>query len=166
VVKNKRNYRPEFITVAVFISAIILIIIIAWRQKHAAIGWSIIGVIIAALVYALYRFQGFRNRVLKITKNIFEKIAFTRSFSGREPIPTALYKQVMSRANGRCQNPDCPYHSKPEVHHINHNNADNVLINLIALCPNCHRDAHEGRYTFSQLRSWLRIHSENQQTQL
>lgn len=44
----------------------------------------------------------------------------------------------------KCENPDCgltEWNGKPiplELHHINGNNTDNRLENLMLLCPNCH----------------------------
>lgn len=67
--------------------------------------------------------------------------------------------EVLQRANGICE-----YCEKPapfikdndgngflEVHHIIHlaDNGDDTVENAVALCPNCHRQAHHGKKTFN-----------------
>lgn len=67
--------------------------------------------------------------------------------------------EVLQRANGICE-----YCEKPapfikdidgngflEVHHIIHlsDNGDDTVENAVALCPNCHRQAHYGTKTFN-----------------
>jgi len=155
--KGKRRVREEVIYGAIVIGIIFIALLMSWWKEHAVIGWTIIGIIIAAFVFSLYRFPGFRNWIFKQGVSASKKAVFTDEAPGREPIPKNLYNKVMQRADNRCQNPDCRYQGKPEVHHINQNNRDNRLWNLIALCPNCHKDAHAGRFSFSQLRNWNKM---------
>lgn len=62
--------------------------------------------------------------------------------------------EVLLRSNGKCEkcNKPAPFKRKKdktpylEVHHIEQlsNNGDDTVENSIALCPNCHREAHYG----------------------
>ncbi len=155
--KGKRRVREGVIFASAFIGIILLALVLDWWQEHAVIGWAIIGVIIAIFLFSLYRFPAFRGWVFKKGVSTSKKAVFTDEAPGREPIPQNLYNRVMQRADNRCQNPDCKYKGKPEVHHINRNNRDNRFWNLIALCPNCHTDAHRDKFSFSQLRNWNRM---------
>ena len=155
--EGKRRVRDEVIFASVFIGIILLALILGWWKEHAFIGWTIVGVIIVSFLFSLYRFPAFRGWVFKKGVSTSKKVIFTDEAPGREPIPQNLYNRIMQHANNRCQNPDCKYQGKPEIHHINQNNRDNRFWNLIALCPNCHKDAHSGRFSFSQLRNWTRM---------
>jgi hypothetical protein len=163
--KGKRRVKDGVIIAGVFISIIIFALILGWWQKHAAIGWTIIGIIVVVFAFSLYRFPRFRSWVFKKGENASKKVVFTDEAPGREPIPQNLYNRIIQHANYRCQNPDCKYQGKPEIHHINQNNRDNRFWNLIALCPNCHKDAHSGRFSFSQLRNWNKMKSVPKPTQ-
>ena len=155
--KGKRRVRDEVIFVLAFLGILLIALILGWWQEHAVIGWTIIGILVALFGFSLYRFPKFRSWIFKKGKSTGEKVVYTDLVPGREPIPQNLYIKIMHHANNRCKNPDCKYQGKPQIHHINQNNRDNRLWNLIALCPNCHTDAHDGRYTFSQLRNWNKM---------
>lgn len=55
-------------------------------------------------------------------------------------------KAVIDRCNGRCERPGCgasrPYSGFLDVHHILGVEISDRVVNCVALCPNCHRDAH------------------------
>lgn len=55
-------------------------------------------------------------------------------------------KAVIERCNGRCERPGCgasrPYAGFLDVHHILGVEVSDRVFNCVALCPNCHRDAH------------------------
>ena len=157
--KGKRRLKDWVVFIGIFIAVIIFAFVLEWWQKHPAIAWTLLAVAVVILGFSLYRFQGFRQWVFKRSKDTGKKIVFTDEAPGREPIPPALYSRVMNQANNRCQNPDCRYQGKPQIHHIDQNNRNNSFWNLIALCPNCHNDAHRGKYTFSQLRNWNKMKS-------
>jgi len=75
-------------------------------------------------------------------------------------VTTRVYKrspyvvaEVLLRANGKCQscNRDAPFVKEDgtpflEVHHIEwlSKGGEDSVENAIALCPNCHRQAHYG----------------------
>ncbi len=157
--KGKRRVRDEVIFGVIFIAVVLLALILGWWKEHAAIGWTILGILVVAFAFSLYRFPRFRSWVFNKGKDAGKKIVYTDTVPGREPIPQKLYTQVMNRANYHCKNPDCKYQGKPEIHHINQDNKDNRFWNLIALCPNCHTDAHKGKYSTSQLRNWNKMKS-------
>jgi hypothetical protein len=164
--KGKRSIRPEIIFIAAFLFYVVMALLLDWWKTHAVIGWSLSGAFLVGLVYALYRFPRFRNWAFQTGKRTAGKIVYKEIVPGREPVPHGLYIKTLNRANNRCQNPECGYHGKPHVHHINQNNRDNSLANLIALCPNCHNDAHDGKYQFSQLRNWLKMNQLELQPRL
>ena len=79
------------------------------------------------------------------------KVSVNTSVFVRNPI---VVKEALNRAKGICQKcgNNAPFISKVtnepylEVHHIiplSEKGADN-LHNVIAICPNCHREAHFG----------------------
>ena len=86
-----------------------------------------------------------------VDKTVFESIA-----SSREPLPQDTRKEVPRRARFRCEKESCGYKGKPHIHHIDSDNSHNNLSNLVALCPNCHQSAHDGKLTESQLHNWVR----------
>ncbi|CAI8992399.1 5-methylcytosine-specific restriction enzyme A [Pseudomonas sp. IT-P74] len=55
-------------------------------------------------------------------------------------------KAVIERCNGRCERPGCgasrSYAGFLDVHHILGVEVSDRVFNCVALCPNCHRDAH------------------------
>ena len=155
--KGKRSIRPEVIFAGIFLLIIILALVMDWWNTHAAIGWTLVGIIVIVFGYSLFKFPKFRSWVFKTGKSASAKVVYTDTVPGREPISQNLYSKIMNHANNRCQNPDCKYQGKPEIHHIDQNNRNNRSSNLIALCPNCHTDAHIGKHSFSQLRNWNRM---------
>ena len=74
-----------------------------------------------------------------------------------------MREEVLARASNRCENERCNYRGKPHIHHIDRNNSNNNLSNLVALCPNCHQKAEDGIFTESQLHNWVR--RDNQRLQ-
>jgi hypothetical protein len=74
---------------------------------------------------------------------------------GREPLSPWIRGFVYRRANQRCENPFCKIDGVLEIHHINMNRNENRLYNLIALCPNCHKNAHSGKYPPTQVHNWM-----------
>jgi hypothetical protein len=65
----------------------------------------------------------------------------------RPTIPTDLKRQVLIESGHRCAIPQCRHSANVDVHHIipwseckKHD-----FDNLIALCPNCHRQVHDGK---------------------
>lgn len=91
-----------------------------------------------------------RKELLKNENKTPELIAVTTRIYKRSPYVVA---EVLSRANGKCQscNSDAPFlkvDGTPflEVHHIEwlSNGGEDSVKNAIALCPNCHRQAHYG----------------------
>lgn len=68
---------------------------------------------------------------------------FQRIVSGVKRDP-AVRREVVARAHGKCE--DCgghrPYLGFLDVHHILGAEKSDRVWNCVALCPNCHRDAH------------------------
>ncbi len=97
----------------------------------------------------------------KLSSSTREQILATESKTPEiTEVTTRVYKrspyvvaEVLSRANGKCQScmSDAPFlkvDGTPflEVHHIEwlSNGGEDSVDNAIALCPNCHRQAHYG----------------------
>lgn len=73
----------------------------------------------------------------------------------RVKIPREIERQVLSRANNRCQWKFCKVTGNLQIHHIDRNPANNSLSNLIYLCHNCHyQKAHRNEARDWQLRDW------------
>lgn len=71
------------------------------------------------------------------------RVSTVRSYVKRDPRVRA---EVRRRANGRCERPSCTagrrYEGFLDVHHILGVQKSDRVWNCVALCPNCHRDAH------------------------
>ena len=71
----------------------------------------------------------------------------------REPISAPLKKKVLARAKNVCEHVGCRIKNseiKLQMHHKNMNNDDNRLVNIIALCPNCHWLKHKNKKKISK----------------
>jgi hypothetical protein len=154
--KGQRRIRPELWLVLIFLALLAYALIADWWKGHAVLGWVIVGIVVALLAFSLYRFPAFRGLLFRTAQKATEKIAYEPEVSGREPLRPELREHMLQRADYKCENPDCKEHVKPEIHHIDGNNGHNDPRNLIALCPNCHTKAHDGEYSNSQLRNWVR----------
>lgn len=77
----------------------------------------------------------------------------------RPPIPAPMKRQVLVEAGHRCAIPTCRDAANIDVHHIVpwekclKHEADN----LIALCPSCHRLAHDGKIDRKSLKKYKEI---------
>jgi hypothetical protein len=153
-VKSKK-LRSEFIIISIFIAIIVFALVYSWWKTHAVIGWTVVGILIIAFIYTLVRHQPFRTLVVTVLKRSGEKIVFEEKASAREPLPDNLRTEVYYRSLQRCENPFCRYKGNIHIHHIDMNNSNNKLFNLIALWPNCHLDAHAGKLVVTQLHNWV-----------
>ncbi|MBI4188795.1 MAG: HNH endonuclease [Chloroflexi bacterium] len=156
---RKKSVRPEFIAAAIFIGFIVFGLVSSWWKTHSAIGWAIIVLLLATLSFLLYKKPEFRRWVLQKSKITTEKIVYEVGEPPREQVPARIYRAVISRARGRCENPECNSKVKPVIHHIDRNNKNSSdMRNLIALCPNCHSNVHnKNKFEFSQLRQFVQI---------
>jgi phosphate/sulfate permease len=153
---GKKRVRSEFIFAVIFIALVAFALLADWWKTHAAIGWTIVALLILALIFAIIRFSSFRHQVNNTIKNVGEKIIYEDEASEREPVPDKVRKEIYNRANYCCENPDCRHKTTIHIHHIDMNHSNNDFNNLIALCPTCHDKAHKGIFTTTQLRNWLR----------
>jgi len=61
----------------------------------------------------------------------------------RTPIPQSIKTAILIRTNGKCEK--CKTSLKgliPDIHHKNLDPSDHRKVNLIVICPNCHRKLH------------------------
>jgi hypothetical protein len=64
----------------------------------------------------------------------------------RPSIPEAIKRDILIEAGHRCAIPTCKNSANIDLHHIVpwEKSKEHKAENLIALCPNCHRLAHDG----------------------
>lgn len=151
-----RKLKEDFWFWAIFIALVSFSLISDWWKTNATLGWIILTLILAILVFVFIRFKSVRSKAFSAVKSTAEKVIYDEQASSREPLQSGTRKEIMKRSNYRCENNDCKYKGIPHIHHIDMKNSNNNLSNLIALCPNCHRDAHHGKITTSQCRNWVK----------
>lgn len=83
------------------------------------------------------------------------------SFKNYRPkIPVKIKNQLLNESGRKCANPGCSA-TTLEYHHINqwHVYQTHDLADMIALCPNCHRNSHYGFLMIDEatIRFWKRI---------
>jgi len=156
VAQRQRRIRQEFWVGLIVVALLAYALIADWWKEHAVLGWVIVGTVVALLAFSIYRFRAFRSWLFRGAKKAGEAIVYGTKASGREPIPSDKRRRILQRARYRCENPSCRPNVRPHIHHIDFDNSNNNLRNLIALCPNCHQQAHDGDFGFSQLRNWAK----------
>jgi len=153
--QRQRRIRIEFWAGLIFVALLAYALLADWWKEHSVLGWIIVGGIVAVLAFCIYRFPAFRGLLFRTAKKAGESIAYETKASEREPMPKYTRTKILQRARDRCENPDCRSDVPPHIHHIDNDNSNNNLRNLIALCPNCHARAHRNEYSNSQLRNWV-----------
>jgi len=153
---KKRSVREGFWFTLLFVAIIIFALVSDWWKENAVVGWTILGILLAHIVFLVYRFASFRGWLGRQVKGIAEKAVYEDVATAREPLPQKMRREVLKRARDSCENERCNYKGKPHIHHIDCNNSNNRLSNLIALCPSCHQEAHDGIFSESQLTNWVR----------
>jgi len=154
--RPQRRIREEFWIGLIVVALLAYALIADWWRAHAVLGWTIVGTAVAFLAFSIYRFPPFRGWLFRGAKKAGETIVYGTKASAREPLPLDRRRAILQRARYRCENPGCKQNVRPHIHHIDLDNSDNNLRNLIALCPNCHQQAHDGDFSFSQLRDWAK----------
>ena len=143
--------------IAIIIAAIVFYAFLAdWWRTHAILGWTILVILIGGAGYVLYRYASVRGWLGRQVKDTLAKVVLEDVASEREPFTPFERDSVLKRAHYRCENESCNFQGKPHIHHIDMNNSNNNLRNLIALCPNCHQKAHDKTFSQSQLFNWAR----------
>jgi len=136
-------------------------------KTHGPWLWIPIIAVIGGNIGAAIKFSWYRQWLGKGIKGSFEAVAeyFTggsaqSSYSERKAVPAALRRKIYSRARQKCQFPRCSElgSKRLDIHHIDmdpSNSADED--NLIAVCPNHHREIHNNSdHTTRRVRSWAR----------
>lgn len=154
--KRNRRVRGELWIILMFIALVTYALIADWWEQNSVLGWVIIGVLVVVAAFLIYRFASIRGWLGRQVKTAAEKAIYEPKASPREPLPRGKREEVLERALNRCENDSCNQRVKPVIHHIDGNNSHNQLSNLIALCPNCHQEAHDGVFTERQLRNWVK----------
>lgn len=83
--------------------------------------------------YNKYRYQKYKKKILKQNKQI-----------RKNRVPDKLRKEVLERDNYECQ--ICGQKSYLGLHHFNNKESDHRIMNLLTLCPACHRLVHNGKF--------------------
>lgn len=126
--------------------------------------------LMAALIFVLIKYPSFRYGLFSAFKSIFNKIWLwistphekhqesqeTNIVIKRTRIPRDVERQVIGRAQNRCQWVSCRITGNLDIHHIDGNPSHHRLNNLIYLCPNHHRAAHSLGARKFQLQDWAR----------
>ncbi len=154
--KRSRKVKEDFWVWAIAAAIVVYALLASWWKEHAVLGWIILSVLLVLMVYVLYRYASLRGWLGHQVKNTIQKAISDEVASDREPLSSGQRDAILKRAKYRCENESCSYQGKPHIHHIDMNNQNNNLNNLIALCPSCHQKAHDGKFTQSQLFNWAR----------
>jgi len=74
----------------------------------------------------------------------------------RKKLPIDIKKHVLHEAGYKCANPSCRYPITLDIHHIEKvsDMGGDSPDNLVALCPNCHREHHSGNIPVESIRAW------------
>ncbi|MFC2006607.1 HNH endonuclease [Chloroflexota bacterium] len=162
---TKRRSVKQGFWFAPIVTAIFIYALLAdWWKENTTLGWIILGVLAVIIAFLLYRFAKLRGWIGTTVKSAAEKIVFEKVASEREPLPSDTRGGILRRARNRCENERCNQGVRPHIHHIDGNNSNNRLSNLIAVCPNCHQKAHDGVFTVSQLYNWARRDFQRQKS--
>jgi hypothetical protein len=152
---TRGKVRDEAIGVGIFVVVVVFALVADWWKSHQILGWTVLTIIIAGILYAFIKSRTLRQASLEKLKATTIKIVYEEKASDREPLPSSIRHEVYRRCQNRCENEACQYHGGLHIHHIDMNNCNNRLFNLIALCPNCHTLAHQGGFTETQLHNWM-----------
>jgi len=134
---------------AIFYSWIIIIAI-------ALIGFYLIWEKYTAWVIAVFAIAFIITFILVLRRFglIFSK---KPSKKKRKGVPSAPKQQVYLRAGYRCERYGCYENKALEIHHIDENPSNNVLHNLLCVCPTCHTRIHAGEWSQSTQCSWIMV---------
>jgi hypothetical protein len=154
---GQRKVKPAFWMVLLFGAVIIWAVIADWWKTNSVLGWVIVGLVVIAFGFSLYKFKSVRGWFIGSAKSVVKRAVYEEEVPTREPLPPEVRESILNRAEFHCENPDCRQRVKPVIHHIDQNNSHNRKNNLVALCPNCHTRAHQGELTMSQLRNWVNM---------
>jgi len=155
--RAKKRFRDEFIFAVIFISLVVFALVSDWWKDNQALGLTIVIVLLILTLLAFIGIRRFRRTVTNTTIKAAEKMMFEDEVSSREPIPRYKRNQVLKRARGKCENPDCDVKHPLHIHHIDSNNSNNDYRNLAVLCPSCHWKAHHGVIPKSQVYNWAQF---------
>jgi len=117
------------------------------------------------VVVLLYKAPSVRKDILKVINNLFKAPARQMTQQRqvkRNDIPLTKQQkdEILIRANYQCEWPPCKnkYNIVPEVHHIvpREMGGSNKKNNLIALCPNHHKQLQSGVLSRSALKDVVR----------
>lgn len=183
--KGKRRVREGVIFAIVFVAIILFALIVSWWKTHAAIGWTIIGVLVVIFVFSLYKSPAFRNWILRKGKKVGEKVALeneqkieteekqdnldtvkTTAHSTIQkkdvvkvfpPLNETERAKLINAVGSMCEKPRCRNEYDLEVHHIKRRAEGglNKWNNLIVLCPTHHKAADKGRFSKALLKQWI-----------
>jgi 5-methylcytosine-specific restriction endonuclease McrA len=165
---NRQQRKAEFWIILLAIVLVAYALIADWWKEHVVLGWLIFGIVVAVLVFVLYRFRervfnGIRTAIDRLTHQTTEPPALSEpEFI---PIPNLTqYERALfiNRIGNRCENPTCRKTGDLHVHHIKprrERGSTNSVSNLLVLCPNCHGDANKSIPSRARQFEWARNHN-------
>ena len=150
------------VVVGIFIWALLA----DYSVKNPLIFWPIFVGVLGGAAYFVYKSPTLRSKLWGATKFAAKDLAlattnYKEDSPTRTPIPTWMKKVVETRANARCESPDCVDRNKPGptlypwYHHIDGENAHHTITNLAFLCRNCAALADNNAVKSETVRRWI-----------
>lgn len=156
------NRQREFTGFVLFFVIIVAFAYIAAAfEQHTIWASVVLGIIVAALIFALVRFPNFRRfakeavtTAVNILSAPFAGEDSTKRRRKRVRIPREIRTSVMNRANHECQIPECHERRYLQYHHIDGNPSNSKVNNIIVLCQNHHTDAQRAAFKRESIIAW------------
>ncbi|MCL2678854.1 MAG: HNH endonuclease [Dehalococcoidia bacterium] len=155
---QKKKVREGFIFCVIFVALFAFILAADWWETNQALGWTILGLVVALAIFALAMSSKLRRWLGKTAKSAAKTVVYGGvDYEGeRKAVPKETRQDVYRIARHQCQNDRCAYSNVGlPIHHIDMDRNNNSLNNLIVLCPTCHDKAHGGKFSSAQLRNWV-----------
>jgi len=157
---KKKSVIPWFLIL--FVGIVIWAILADYSKDNPLVFWPVAFCLMGGAGYALYRFPELRGKFWGATKFVAKDLAYSvndikEDSPPKRPISEWMKKVVEARANGKCENPDCPDRREtlfPWIHHIDGNPEHHIVTNLAFLCRNCSAKADHGAYRKETVRRW------------
>jgi cobalamin synthase len=73
---KKRPIREGFVFAIIFIAVVVLVAIVTQWKGHEIIGWSVLGVLVVALAFFLYKSPILRDWMRRQFKGVTERAVF------------------------------------------------------------------------------------------
>ena len=159
---RKTRQTVGFAIVVVFV--ILILVMFVQAEKHGSWVWLFLLAAVLACIGLSVKYPLFRSVMtdsLGAVRYWWDTWGSSQK-KERRAIPMEIQRQVLDRAANRCEcrSPRrCPSTRRNDFHHIDVNPSNNVISNIIYLCPNHHRDAHRSEISQEVQRRWAGMRS-------